>query len=56
MMTDEQIQQIAREWAEGIDLTVCGVDLRDVIAYDVMRIVGLIAVKEKMGKKEDPHE
>ena len=47
---EAQNWQLAHEWSEGLDLTHEGVDLADVLAYDVLKITGKLwlqaAVKE----------
>jgi hypothetical protein len=33
-------------WADGIDTSACGVDVADVMAYDLLRILGALWLEQ----------
>lgn len=46
MTRDEEIDQLAQHWSDGVDVEMDGIDLADVMSYDVRRVAGRLALTE----------
>jgi len=57
MLTQAQAQEfsyrIGNEWHAGLDIEYDGVDIGDAIAYDVMRVLGVIFLRHIDRSKGD---
>ena len=46
---NEAVYRMAGEWFVGLDLTIEGVELGDVMKYDVLRVSGRLLEREQKG-------